>query len=167
MQALPLMVNSFSAGASSCGGFSSCRRFLGLSGRPWQAANIPPGETRSSVLAAPTASELLETGALVRGGRREDRVPAAPMASRATKSTRVRTTGTAESARPSLRDGFNSFLRALPGDRALLSPSSARCASIVANLAPTLGRQNHTPSPSAPRLSQKPVGRPGTSRAEA
>ena len=41
------------------------------------------------------------------GGRREDRVPAAPMASRATKSTRVVTTGTAETARPSLRNGFN------------------------------------------------------------
>jgi hypothetical protein len=27
--------------------------------------------------------------------------------------------------RPSLRDGFNGFLRDLPGDRALLSPSSA------------------------------------------
>src|SRR6516162_939579 len=35
----------------------------------------------------------------------------------------------------SLRDGFNGFLRALPGDRACLSPSSARCQSIVANLA--------------------------------
>jgi hypothetical protein len=33
--------------------------------------------------------------------------------------------GFAEIIRPSLRNGFNGFLRALPGDRACLSPSSA------------------------------------------
>src|SRR5262252_278358 len=36
--------------------------------------------------------------------------------------------------RHSLRNGFNGFLRALPGDRALLSPSPARCESIVARV---------------------------------
>jgi len=36
-----------------------------------------------------------------------------------------------------------------PVSQTLLSPSSVRCASIVANLAPALGRQDHTPSPSA------------------
>ena len=47
-------------------------------------------------------------------------------------------------------NGFNGFLRALPGDRAFLSPSPARCESIVANLTPASRRQNHTTSPSAP-----------------
>jgi hypothetical protein len=49
--------------------------------------------------------------------------------------------------RHSLRDGFNSFLRALPGDRALLPPSSRR--SSPANLTPASGRQDHTTSSSA------------------
>src|SRR5579863_6580927 len=39
--------------------------------------------------------------------------------------------------------------RALPGDRAFLPPSPARCESIVANLTPASGRQDHTTSPSA------------------
>src|SRR6201996_2855260 len=41
------------------------------------------------------------------------------------------------------------LIRALPGDPAFLSPSSAWCASIIANLTPTLGRQDHTLSPYA------------------
>ena len=44
------------------------------------------------------------------------------------------------------RNGFNGFLRALPGDRALLSPSSAL---LLANLTPASRRQDHTTSPSA------------------
>ena len=46
-------------------------------------------------------------------------------------------------------NGFNGFLRALPGDRAFLPPSPARCESIVAELTPASGRQDHTTSPSA------------------
>jgi hypothetical protein len=34
-------------------------------------------------------------------------------------------TGSAEAVRHSLRNGFNGFLRALPGDRAFLPPSPA------------------------------------------
>src|SRR5215210_1195709 len=49
--------------------------------------------------------------------------------------------------RHSLRNGFNGFLRALPGDRALLSPSSAEMFST--NLTPASRRQDHTTSPSA------------------
>jgi hypothetical protein len=60
----------------------------------------------------------------------------------------------AETIRHSLRDGFNAFLRALPGERAFLSPSSAR--SIVANLASASRRQNHTTSPSAKRALVSP-----------
>ena len=50
--------------------------------------------------------------------------------------------------RPSLRNGFNGFLRALPGDRALLPPSSPRSV-LLENLTPASGRQDHTASPSA------------------
>src|SRR5713226_3527871 len=82
-------------------------------------------------------------------GRRESRVPAAPAASRAVKkSTRVshyRSTGI---TRPSLRNGFNGFLRALPGDRAFLPPSPLR-SLLPRNLTPASGRQDHTTSPSA------------------
>jgi hypothetical protein len=54
-------------------------------------------------------------------------------------------------ARHSPRDGFNGFLRSLPGDRALLPPSSARCESILADLIPASGYQDATTSPSADR----------------
>jgi hypothetical protein len=52
-------------------------------------------------------------------------------------------------ARHSLRNGFNGFLRALPGDRALLPPSLA---DRSANLMPASGHQNHTTSSSASAL---------------
>jgi hypothetical protein len=59
-------------------------------------------------------------------GRRESRASDAPAALRAkiksTQASHHRFTG---SIRPSLRNGFNGFLRALPGDRAFLSPSPA------------------------------------------
>jgi hypothetical protein len=48
--------------------------------------------------------------------------------------------------RLSLRDGFNGFLRSLPGDRALLSPSPAE---VTTSLIPASGYQNATTSPSA------------------
>ena len=44
---------------------------------------------------------------------------------------------------------FYGFLRALPGDLALLPPSSARCKASSANLTPALACQDHTTSPSA------------------
>jgi hypothetical protein len=50
--------------------------------------------------------------------------------------------------RPSLRNGFNGFLRALPGDRACLPPSPPR-SLLLKNLTPASGRQDHTTSPSA------------------
>ena len=64
-------------------------------------------------------------------------------------SIRHRSTGT-----PGIpaRNGFNSLLRALPGDRALLPPSSTdivlslpgRADKTSANLTPASGRQDHT-----------------------
>jgi hypothetical protein len=44
------------------------------------------------------------------------------------------------------RNGFNGFLRALPGDRACLPPSFADRST---TLTPASGRQDHTTSPSA------------------
>jgi hypothetical protein len=61
--------------------------------------------------------------------------------------TSVVTTVIPEIARHSPRNGFNGFLRALLGDRALLPPSPAKIS--FANLTPASGRQDHTTSPSA------------------
>jgi hypothetical protein len=55
------------------------------------------------------------------------------------KHTGVVATGGVGSVRPSLRSGFNGLLRALPGDRAFLPPSSTQCASIVADLNASVG----------------------------
>jgi hypothetical protein len=52
-------------------------------------------------------------------------------------------------ARRFLRNGFNGLWRALPGDRAFLSPSPARWMSIVTNLMPASRHQDHAISPSA------------------
>ena len=62
------------------------------------------------------------------------------------KHTSIVTTGSPRSPDIPARDGFNGFLRALPGDRAGLPPSSA---DTSANLTPASGRQDHTTSPSA------------------
>src|SRR5882757_8399420 len=70
--------------------------------------------------------------------------------------TRV-TTSTPESPDVPARNGFNGFLRALLGDRALLPPSPADmflskpgwADSNSANLTPASGRQDHTTSPYA------------------
>jgi hypothetical protein len=52
----------------------------------------------------------------------------------------------AETFRHSPLNGFNGFLRDLPGDRAFLPPSLA---AFAANLMPASGHQDHTTSPSA------------------
>jgi hypothetical protein len=82
-------------------------------------------------------------------GRREGRVLAAPMVRLQTKSRR-RHHRFSQNIRPSLHDGFNGVLRALPGDRAFLPPSSSKRAfARSGNLAPASGRQDHTTSPYA------------------
>ena len=55
---------------------------------------------------------------------------------------------------------FYGFLRALPGDRALLSPSPVRVLSIIVNLTPASGRQDHTTSPYAAARSSRALPRP-------
>jgi hypothetical protein len=57
------------------------------------------------------------------------------------------TTGPAEHARPSLRDGLAAYTRS-PWGPAVLPPSSARRTSIAANLASAPGCQDHAISPS-------------------
>ena len=61
-------------------------------------------------------------------------------------NTRVSHHGHTGNTRHSPRNGFNGFFRALPGDRAFLSPSPAL---LSANLTPASRRQDHTTSPSA------------------
>jgi hypothetical protein len=72
----------------------------------------------------------------------------APAAARGVLVARALVTaGGTGNTRHSPRNGFNGFLRALPGDRAFLPPSPAEMSS--ANLTPASGRQDHTASPSA------------------
>jgi hypothetical protein len=52
------------------------------------------------------------------------------------------------------------LFHALPGDRAFLSPSPVRCASIVTNLTSASRRQNHVASPYASALSSQARTRP-------
>jgi hypothetical protein len=58
-------------------------------------------------------------------------------------------------------NGFNGFLRSLPGEPGLLTPSSAGCASIDADLIPASGYRDATTSPSAiKRIRLKRCSRP-------
>ncbi len=82
-------------------------------------------------------------------GRRECRVFFAPVAPRAKiESTQISSLQVRRTFRHSLRDGFNGFLRARPGDRAFLSPSP-RDAKHHRELISASGYQAHTTSPSA------------------
>jgi hypothetical protein len=72
----------------------------------------------------------------------------------------VVTTGFADQRWHSLRDGFNSFLRALPGDRALLPPSLARSSRKLDISVGMPGPHDFAVRVDAPRLS-----RSGTSTA--
>src|SRR6267378_1520427 len=96
---------------------------------------------------------------LAHRGRGERRMPNAPAASCAmivVERRRV-TTSTPESPGIPARNGFNGFLRALPGDRALLPPSPSGYvlskpgwADLTPqDLTPASGRQDHTTSPYA------------------
>src|SRR6266851_783874 len=94
-----------------------------------------------------------------RRGRGERRVPAAPAVSCALGSGRTHTSNNEYTgiARRSRTQWFYDLFRALPGDRALLPPSSAdmflskpgRADLNSANLTPASGRQDHTILPYA------------------
>jgi hypothetical protein len=130
-------------GALACSIRSACG--YGFPGRV-RCAHLPRTtwrETRhKSTFSRHEMSELLETNRPRNNrGRREGRVPAAPMVRVQQESTRQNRIN-----RPSLRKGF---LRALPGDHAWLPPSPARRESVFTTLAPASERQNHTTLPSA------------------
>ena len=99
-------------------------------------------------------------------GRGECRVPAAPAASRALGSGRTHTSNNEYTgiARHSRTQWFYGLCRALPGDRALLPPSSRgylTCPRPVGptclpqDLTPASGRQDHTILPSAAIVSRQ------------
>jgi hypothetical protein len=112
------------------------------------------------------------------GGRREGRVPAVPMARLQQETQAAVTTGTNRSNRPSLRDGVNGFLRALPGERAVLPPSPARSsceldASVAAPgprvfavrvmpLVSQHGRVHRIPPPTSVTIAKRPSDEGGT-----
>jgi hypothetical protein len=79
-----------------------------------------------------------------RRGRREGRVPTAPMV-RVQQKARGRTTGESGSSGLPCAMALR-LIRDLPGDHAFLPPSSADRST---NLTPASERQNHTTSPSA------------------
>jgi hypothetical protein len=91
--------------------------------------NFSNSQSQTCVIdpAARSARVVHESFAQENRGRRESRVPVAPAASRAkkTKHTSVVTARSTGITRHSLHNGFNGLLRALPGDRACLSPSLA------------------------------------------
>ena len=96
--------------------------------------------------------------ALPQEGSGECRAPVAPAAACAkVESTRVSHHGRTGITRHSRTRWCYSLFRALPGDRARLSPSSAKSACRArqgrhrsfTNLTPASGRQDHTTSPSA------------------
>src|SRR6202451_4310364 len=87
--------------------------------RPSCCVNVPPKK---------------EGARLPQEGSRECRTLGASAASRVEENTRVSHHGHTGNVRHSPRNGFNGFLRALLGDRAFLSPSPVRCASIVTRL---------------------------------
>src|ERR1700727_3876547 len=73
-------------------------------------------------------------------GRRECRAPDAPAAARVlVVNTRVSHHGHTGNTRHTPRNGFNGFLRALAGDRALLSPSPEMMLRIVSDLNASVG----------------------------
>src|SRR5882757_6836062 len=83
-------------------------------------------------------------------GRREDRVLAAPAVSRAvcTKQNAHEHTGSAETLRPSLRNGFTAYIELSPVN-GLLATVIPEQRSLPRNLTPPPRRQDHTTSPYA------------------
>ena len=106
-------------------------------------------DTRPHSRGARSARALRQVSTLVkRRGRREDRVRAAPAVSCATctKQNAHEHTGSAETLRPSPRNGFTAYFA--------LSPVTGLFATVIpekrlllTNLTPAPGRQVHTTSP--------------------
>jgi hypothetical protein len=112
----------------------------------------PPGEgkkARFRILAAHCARVLQihsapkqeGAGAPQKRGRREDRVRAAPAVScaRNTQANAHEHTGSAEAARPSLRNGFTAYIVLSPARPGLLVTVARAMRSIIASLTPATG----------------------------
>jgi hypothetical protein len=102
------------------------------------------GSIRFRILAARVARVLRKSSAQQRawrypkGGAGNAGCPLHPQPrARSVVSTRVSHHGRTGTPGIPARDGFNGFLRALPGDRALLSPSPPR-SLLLKNLTPTM-----------------------------
>src|SRR4029077_5892399 len=104
------------------------------------------------ILATRDAPESVNQPPSESKGRRECRALDAPVASRAKQNKAHERShhGHTGFTRHSPRNGFNGFLRALLGDRAVLPPSPLR-SLLLRNLTPASGRQDHTTSPSKRR----------------
>src|ERR1700716_2417930 len=100
------------------------RRKVGLL-RRFAPRNDDPNFKRDFAISRREAPEPLLLS-LAQRGRGERRMPAAPAASCALRIGKKahEETSTPQSPDVPARNGFNGFLRALPGDRALLPPSS-------------------------------------------
>jgi hypothetical protein len=150
---------SASAGRAFPGPASACRGVTSPLQRRFRLNFQTAERARVRILAALFARALHEYCPSLGRGRRESRVPAAPGASRAKwiEHTSIVTTGSDGFTRLSPRNGFNGLYRALPGDRALLPPSSR--GKIRKHLTPASGCQDHTTSPSASALSSNALSR--------
>ena len=84
------------------------------------------------------------------GGRREDRVRAAPAVSCAncTKKCAHEHTGSAETLRPSLRNGFTAYIALSPANGFLATVAPEK-RLLLTSLTPASGRQDHTILPYA------------------
>ena len=113
------------------------------------AMTASPFPTCIHILAALIARGLYQLRSLLEyRGRREDRVRAAPAVScaKCTEESAHEHTGSAETLRPSLRNGFTAY--------SALSPVTGFLATIASrdnpqSLTPASGRRNHTISPYA------------------
>ena len=103
---------------------ASARRTIERSHHHISPIQISHSNTRQRP-AARYARALIKLFRPENGGTGECRVPVAPAAARGVVNTRVSHHGYTGSPGIPARNGFNGFLRALPGDRALLSPSLA------------------------------------------
>ena len=93
------------------------------------------GKIQLRDLAARRARVLLKVRLPKIRGRRECRALDAPAASRGEKNTRVSHRRWRRFARHSPRNGFNGFLRALPGDRACSTLAESAFAPVRADIA--------------------------------
>ena len=107
-------------------------------------------DRRQFAISRRIASEVLkESPALQSRGRREDRVLAAPAVSCASCVSKCahEHTGSAETLRPSLRNGFTAYFVLSPVSRGSVATVASRI--LPRRLTPAYGRQDHTTSPYA------------------